>query len=158
VRYAPGVTIVGDDDTEPNLSGYDNFLILPAMSRLQGTITTDDTTNLETDLDMAMDVMKNPPGMNASVDTTTLLNHIFDIQNRSNDGDPLTTPYIPQVIAGFTGFDLGIRTYEPANVSVEVIIDATDLNGNRFVGEGGSNTPMGRPGTTLSPPGALQGD
>ena len=45
----------------------------------------------------------NSPGV------TTLVNHIFNPQNWSNAGDPLFTPWVPPVIAGLTGFDLGLQ-------------------------------------------------
>jgi len=155
--WSPGVTVVDDDDTEPNLSGYDNYFIVPAQSRVQGDLSPDDTYNLEANLATVENVLKlNPP--NLSVDLTTMCNHIFDIQHRSNDGDPLVTPYIPAVIAGLTGFDLGIRTPEPANIAVEIVVDVTDLNGNRVIPPGSTEATIQRPGTVLSPPGAKQGN
>jgi hypothetical protein len=89
-----------------------------------------------------------------------LCNNIFDYQNRSNSDppDPLFTPWIPSVIAGVTGFDLGIRTYDSAaNVAVEITMDIVDLspNSNRFVTQGDSSTKtIGLPPVTLSPPAA----
>jgi hypothetical protein len=155
VRWSPGVTIVDDDDTEPNLSGYDNYFVVPALSRVEGDLTTDDTYNLEANLATVENVLTYPPA-NLSVGLTVMCNHIFDLQHRSNDGDPLVTPYIPSVIAGLTGFDLGIRTPEPANVAVEIVVDLTDLNGNRVIPPGSSgDQPIGEPGKVLSPPGAL---
>ncbi len=155
--WSPGVTVVDDDDTEPNLSGYDNYFIVPAKSRIEGDLSPDDTYNLEANFATVENVLWNPPA-NLSVSPTVMCNHIFDIQHRSNDGDPLVTPYIPKVIAGLTGFNLGIRTPEPANVAVEVVLDVTDLNGNRVNPPGGTGAILGRPGTELAPPGAKQGN
>ena len=71
----------------------------------------------------------------------------------STDGDPLITRYIPKVIAGLTGFDLGLRTSgEQANVAVEIVVDITDLNGNRVIPTGGSEKPIGEPSRTIEPP------
>ena len=54
--------IVDDDDTEPNLSGYDNYFVVPAMSRIEGDLTTDDTYNLEANLATVENVLwMNPP-------------------------------------------------------------------------------------------------
>jgi hypothetical protein len=157
VRWSPGVTIVDDDDTEPNFSGYDNYFVVPAMGRIEGDLSPDDMYNLAANLDTVENVLGNPPA-NLSVGLTQMCNYIFNIQHRSNDGDPLATPYVPSVIAGLTGFDLGIRTPEPANVAVEIVIDVTDLNGNRVNPPGGTAATLGRPGTVLAPPGAIQGN
>ncbi len=54
-----------------------------------------------------------------------LINHVFNVQNRSYN-DVLVKQYIPPVIAGLTGFDLGLRTYEPANVAIEIVIEIVD--------------------------------
>jgi hypothetical protein len=157
VRWSPGVTVVDDEDTEPNLSGYDNYFVVPAKGRIEGDLSPDDTYNLAANLATVENVLGNPP-QNLSIGLTEMCNHIFDIQHRSNDGDPLVTPYVPSVIAGLTGFDLGIRTPEPANVAVEIVVDVTDLNGNRVIAPGTSGTAIGQPGTVLAPPGAMQGN
>jgi hypothetical protein len=157
VYWAPGVTVVDEDDTEPNLSGYDNFFVVPAGGRVEGDLSPDDTYNLEANLATVENVLANPPA-NLTIGLTQMCNHIFNIQHRSNDGDPLVTPYVPSVIAGLTGFNLGIRTPEPANIAVEIVSDVTDLNGNRVNSPGSTAAVVGRPGKMLSPPGALQGN
>jgi len=171
VRWRPGVSIVDDDETVPNL-GYDLGFPVPANSRVEGTITTDDMHEIALKLAAVENVMASPDAMMGmvpqypsgmeqsatTVDTTTLCNNIFNEQNRSNSvpADPLYTPWIPPVVAGVTGFDLGIRTSEPANVAVEISIDVIDLNGNRFVEADDTSTPkLGQPHTTLSPPAAI---
>jgi len=156
-RWAPGVTVVDDDDTEPNFSGIDEYLLVPALSRLEGTITTDDTQNLAANMATVENVLLDPP-TNLSVDVGTFCNHVFNVQHRSNDGDPLVTPYIPKIIPGLTGFDLGIRTEEQANVAIEIVMDITDNNGDRVLPDGSTEAPIGRPSTVFSPPGALQGN
>lgn len=156
-RWAPGVTVINDENTEPNLSGYDNYFVVPAQSRVQGDLSPDDTYNLEVNFATVERILWNPPAK-MSLAPTQMCNHIFAIQHRSNDGDPAVTPFIPSVIAGLTGFDLGIRTSEPANVAVEVVVDVTDMNGNRVNTPGSTSPILGRPGTALSPPGARQGN
>jgi len=169
VRWRPGVTVVDDDTTVPN-EGYDQAFAVPAKSRIEGTLTADDLHEIATKLAAVENVMASPgatTGMVAqspsgsaqgasAVDTTTLCNNIFDYQNRSNSvpPDPLYTPWIPPVIAGVTGFDLGIRTYDgPSNVAIDITIDVVDLNGNRFVEQDDTSTPqIGLPPKTLSPP------
>ena len=90
-----------------------------------------------------------------ATDPTTVANNIFNPQNRSNGGDPLYTPWIPSVVAGLTGFDLGLRTYEQANVAVEILVNVDDLSGDRFVVVSNTSDQLGPPTTTLKPPGAL---
>ena len=155
--WSPGVTIVDDDDTEPNFSGIDEYFLVQGKSRVEGTITSDDWLNLATNLATVENVLLAPP-TNLSVDLGTFCNHVFDIQHRSNDGDPLVTPYIPRVIPGITGFNLGIRTPQQANVAVEFILDITDNNGNRVVPQVTNGAVIGRIGKVFAPPGALQGN
>jgi len=165
VRWEPGVTVVSDEETLPN-EGYDHLLSIPPKQRVEGTITSDDMQEVAVKLAsvekllasaQAMTPMSTTTAMSAmdsSLQTTTLANHIFDYHNRSNSGDPLYTPWIPPVIAGLTGFDLGLRTEEQANVAVEVTVDVIDLNGNRFVAQDSTDTKIGLPPKVLSPPSA----
>jgi hypothetical protein len=166
VRYRPGVTVVDEDTTVPNESfepGGPGFLMGP-KSRIEGTITSDDMQELAIRLAAAENFLLSPQTLAAedadasggdnSLDPTEIANHIFDQQNYSTTGDPLFAPYIPPIIAGITGFDLGLRTLEPANVAVEITIDVQDLNGNRFVAQDTTAQLMGLPPATLAPPGA----
>jgi hypothetical protein len=163
VRWRPGVTVVSDEVTVPN-NGYDLSFSIPGKSRIEGTITSDDLQEIATKLASVENLLKSSFAMMAAAadagtmtgpSPTTLCNNIFDSLNRSNSGDLLYTPWIPTVIAGVTGFDLGIRTYEPANVAVEVSVDVVDMNGNRFVAsDDGSTQKLGMPPQVLSPPAA----
>jgi hypothetical protein len=161
VRYkGTGVTVVSDDQTTPNLSGWDKFYVVPGKSRVVGTLTTDDMHDLAIKLATVENIIASTPMMGGAMmmggmnPTTSLINRVWNIQNRTNTGDPLFTPYIPQVIAGLTGFDLGLRTYEPANMAVEITVDINDLNGNRIVQPGKTDPIMQMPTTILQPPGA----
>jgi hypothetical protein len=151
VRYRPGI-VVTDENALPDFSGYDKRFVLDPMSRTTGTITPDDVTELAVDLATAMDVAAHPPDAKAAIGGNQLMNRIFNLQNRSTDGDPLITPYIPSEIPGLTGFDLGLRTEETAKIAVEIVVDLTDLNGNRVVPPGSGDEPIGRPDRTLRPP------
>jgi hypothetical protein len=154
VRYRPGVTVVNDEETVPNFSGFDKFLVVPGKGRVVGTITADDTREMSVDLATAQNIMAMPPDAMAAFSATGLMNRAFNLQNRSTDNDPVLSPWIPKVIAGLTGFDLGIRTYEPANVAIEITTDVTDLNGNRILSPGSTDAKMNIPGKILAPPGA----
>jgi hypothetical protein len=153
VRYQPGVIIV-DNNAIPDFSGYDKRFVVPAKSRVGGALTPDDTTELEVDLATAMAVNAHPPSAQSAISANQLMNRIFNLQNRSNDGDPLLTPYIPAEIPGLTGFDLGLRTEESATLAVEIVVDITDLNGNRVLPPGTKAATIGKPSDTLTPPGS----
>jgi hypothetical protein len=162
VSYYPGVTVVSDDETEPNLPGTERAVVLPAMSRVQGTFTTDDMTDLATKLDIAMNIMvKGPTGAASQYDQATLINHDFDDEYRVNDNDPLMTPYIPSIVAGMTGFTLGILSYSSANVALEINIQLTDNSASstypdgKFIAPGQTGTPAGVPPQELKIPGAV---
>jgi hypothetical protein len=163
VRWNPGITVVDDDVTVPNF-GYDLAFVVPAKSRVEGTLTSDDFIEIATKLASVQKMLASQQAMMAEApdagsddpfDPTTIANNIFNPQNRSNGGDPLYTPWIPPVIAGVTGFDLGLRTYDTAaDVAIEITIDIVDLNGNRFVSAGSNEPQLGLPPQVLSPPAA----
>jgi hypothetical protein len=174
VRWNPGVTVVSDEQTTPNW-GYDLAFIVPAMSRVVGTLTPDDTHEISIKLAAVENLLASPQAKaaaaaamadggaaaanmynNGGFDPTAYANNIFNPQNRSNGGDPLYTPWIPAEIAGLTGFDLGLR-YEgekAVNIAVEITIEIQDLAGNRFVATDSTDPQLGRPPKTLRPPGA----
>ncbi len=151
-RYKPGI-VVGDEVSTPNLSGYDRFFKIEGRARLTGTLTNDDISELAIDLATVQNILAHPPA-DPMANVSGLINRAFNIQNRSNTNDPLVSPYVPSPIAGLTGFDLGLRTSEPATLAVEILMDVTDLNGNRIVAAGGTEAKIGMPGKTVSPPGA----
>jgi hypothetical protein len=159
VRWNPGVQVVSDDETVPNF-GYDISFVVPGKSRVQGTVTSDDMHEIAVKLASVENVISqadaiDTAAMNGGGATTNeLVNHIFNPQNRSNTADPLYSPWIPPVIAGVTGFDLGLRTMEPANVAIEITMDVVDMNGNRFVFQDSTDKEIGIPSKVLSPPGA----
>jgi hypothetical protein len=169
VRWKPIITVVGEETALPGY-GYDQYFTIPGKSRLQGTITSDDMHEIaiklaavENLLSQAQAQMQMNPGVMMTYgqqDPTTLANHIMNPQNRSNSGDPLFTPWIPSVIAGVTGFDLGLRTQSgaedyggtaSANIAVEITVSIVDVQGNRFIPQGTSGDALGEPPATLSP-------
>ena len=153
-RYKPGIQVVSDDETTPDFSVNDSSHVLTAKSRLEGTLTSDDTTEMEVDLATAEALMANTPPLGMDDNANALMNHAMNLQNRSTQPDPLLQKWIPTTgIPGLTGFDLGIRTTEPANIAIEVTVDITDLNGNRVIAQGDTtNKPIGLPPNTLVPP------
>jgi hypothetical protein len=163
VRYDPGVQVVDDDVTSPNF-GYDLAFVVPAKSRIEGTLTTDDMQEIAIKLASVMNLLASPqamagPNNENGFDATSIANNIFNPQNRSNSNDPLYTPWIPPVIAGLTGFDLGLRfqctdTCTPPDVAIEVTLDVEDMGRDRFVPQDSNDPKMPEPTTVLSPPAA----
>jgi hypothetical protein len=165
VRWRPGVTIVDDENTTPNY-GYDLEFAVPAKQRIEGTLTFDDMHEIAIKLASVEQLLASPQALaqmqgsamvGSTFNATPIANNIFNPNNRSNSvpGDPLYTPWIPPVIAGVTGFDLGLRTSEPANVAVEVTLEVQDHRGDRFVPQDATDQKqMGPPPQVLSPPSA----
>jgi hypothetical protein len=152
VRYRPGVQADGEEAL-PNFSGWQDHVVLPPKGRKIGVITADDTLELAIDLATAQNIIENPPA-DPNANVAGLVNRAFNRQNRSSLPDALVGPYIPQVIAGIVGFDLGLRSNAPANVAVEIVVDVKDLHGERMIPLARYNEFMGPPGNVLSPPGA----
>ncbi len=179
VRWKPGVTVVSDEETDPNF-GYDQEFSIPPMSRIEGTLIPDDFHEMAIKLASVEYFLASPTAMVAespdagdnSLDPTQVCDNIFNPQNRSNSGDPIYMPWIPPVIAGITGFDLGLRIQDTAdstptnvgpdggsaapNVAVEITVDVQDLSGgrDRFVAQGTGGQLIGIPSKILSPPAA----
>jgi hypothetical protein len=155
VKYKPGIEIVSDEETLPDLSGYDRYYLLDKKERIEGTIVPDDTRELAIDLATVMNIQTMDPG---DPDGNGLFNHTFNLQNRSTDGDLLIQQYIPNAtdVPAMIGFDLGLRSLEPMNVAVEVTVDVEDISGKRVMPADGTvdqdNQPMPPPASTLQPP------
>jgi hypothetical protein len=153
VRYKPGI-VVTDEASLPNLSGIERRVRIQPKSRVVGTLTNDDMIEVAVDLATAENIIKNPPTDPNGPDAASIINRAFNAQNRSNQPDPIVGPYIPQVIAGLTGFDLGLRMEEPGMVAVEISIDITDDNGTRVIPDGQTDKKIQIPQRVITPPGA----
>jgi hypothetical protein len=153
VRYKPGIQQVNDEEAVPDFSGYDKFFIVPAKSRVVGTITPDDCTEMAIDLATAHRLIEATP--EGVTNVNGLVNHAFNLQNRSSQPSPLIAPYLPKVVPGLIGFDLGLRSYAPANMAVEVIVDVTDVQGDRVTPPDEKQQPMS-PQHALEPPKAAE--
>ncbi len=156
VRYRPGVSVVSADQTTPNLSGIQQPFVLAPLERLQGNISAQDMSTLALKLDTAMQIMATTLPMGAAYGQSTLLNHDFDIQNAPGPADPLLASYTPKVVAGLTGFDLGLQSAEPMNVAIEATVDVVDASGAGKVVAPGSPTSalIGPPPAVLKVPGS----
>jgi hypothetical protein len=81
----------------------------------------------------------------------TLVNHAFNVRDRSYNS-PLLEPYRPAVVPGLVGFDFGVRSVEPANVALEVVVEIEDLNGDRVAQRGERAAMLEPPGEVVSVP------
>jgi hypothetical protein len=158
VRYSPGVN-AGGEEAFPNFSGNQRYVILPPLGRVHGILTPDDTLELATDLATCMSLDKqkppagSPPDPNNPAAGPALWNRAMNTENRSTvTFDPLLARYIPPVVAGLTGFDVGLRSAGPVRVAVELVIDVEDLQGNRVVPFGKDLDTVDPPRTRLVPP------
>ncbi len=158
VKYKPGIQIVSDEETLPDLSGYDHYYVLGPMQRIVGTIVPDDTYALAMELATVMNIsIVDPTDPNGN----GLFNHTFNLQNRSTPAnpDPLISSFMPKStdVPAMIGFDLGLRSLAPMNVAVEVAVDVQDTVGGKVIPANATandpnNVPMKPPGATLSPP------
>jgi hypothetical protein len=137
-RYVPAVS-VGEEKVVPDLSGIDLLIRVDGMQRKTGTFTFDDMDEVATDLATVQNILvMNPPAMGPAMPgagdgVNGMINHAFDIHNRSGDTDPLIQRYIPPTIAGLVGFDLGLRLYEKGTVAIEIVVEVKDLGGSRVI-------------------------
>jgi hypothetical protein len=149
-RYYPGLTLVDAENGEylPNKSGIDYRYVLEGAnkgkgSRRQGTFTYEDLDEMARDFGTVMNLIMFPPttlpggqmleeGESA---LPTYVNHAFDFQNHS-ERDALIRGWIPNVVAGLTGIDMGLRTTEPARIALEVVVEITDQGSDKVRREG----------------------
>lgn len=156
-RYWPGLQVVDQQNGEalPNLSGIDVRYEVPALknkrnqsSRISGTFTFDDMEELARDFATVINIIENgvggQPAEGQDDPRIAYVNHTFDVHNRQTR-TPLTDRFRPDIIPGLVGFDVGLRTTEPANIAIEVFIELVDHGGNRVVPAGENDPVMPEP-------------
>jgi hypothetical protein len=152
-RYWPGLQLTDAENQEfmPNFSGIDKRYIVAgkgsgADSRVHGTYAFSDLEEVATDLATVMNIIADPPASeNEDEDPrVTYANHAFHWQNRSYK-DVLVRQWVPPLVAGLTGLDIGFRTYEPATIAIEVAVEVVDKSGKRIRAEDDLETPLLRP-------------
>jgi hypothetical protein len=150
-RYYPGLALVDPDEGEylPNFSGIQHMYHVPGVgagtaSRVHGTYTYDDMKELAIDYATVISILNPAEGMQLPEDIVGLVNHVFNPQNHAGR-DVLADPWTPSVITGLTGFDVGLRTREPANVAVEILIELTDPGTGRVLQKGEFAKLLGEP-------------
>jgi len=164
-RYWPGLSVTDAQREEqmPNLSGIDILMELPGTasgrdSRRHGVFTEEDMKEMSIDLATAMNIILTAPPPDPSMDAEEnpavgLVNHAFAVENRSYNDVIIQhgcggATCIPTVIPGLTGFDLGLRTFEEANVAIEILVELVDTGNGKVVPR--DETPKA-PGLLLEP-------
>lgn len=142
-KYFPGLQLADEENGTylPNLSGIDYLYAMDAAggpdSRRHGTFTFDDLDEMARDFATALALRADPPPSDDPDDDPTLryVNHAFAFQNHS-DRDPLVQKWVPPVAPALTGFDIGLRTFEPAKVAIEVVAEVVDNGDDRVKTQG----------------------
>jgi hypothetical protein len=161
-RYEPAIH-VSDDEAVRDFSGIDMLFDLPGVEedsptggsgpRLHGTFTYDDMDELAGDFATVFKILSSVvPDEDTEEDPrATLVNHAFNVRDRSYNS-PLLAPYRPAVVPGLVGFDFGVRSFEPANVALEVVVEIDDSNGERVWERGQRAVLLEPPGEVVTVP------
>ena len=158
-RYEPAI-VVTDDQAVRDLSGIDMLFALPgtdraasggAEPRIVGTFTFDDMDELALDFATVFKIINDAAPSDEEEDDprSTLVNYAFNVRNRSYNS-PLLAPYRPTSVPGLVGFDFGVRTSEPANVALEIVVEVRDRNGDRIAERGQAVRLLEPPATVIS--------
>jgi hypothetical protein len=165
-RYWPGLTLIDAEEGEyvPNRSGYEYYYSLEGKgagdkSRRHGTLTYDDMDEVARDFATVMNMIKFPPTTGiggyeleeGESPLPTYANHAFHFENRA-ENDPLVARWVPGIVAGLTGVDIGLRTADRGEtpgmdpetpvapkIALEVVVEITDLSGDKVRREGASD-------------------
>jgi len=133
IWYSPQVLLV-DDKVLPDRSCVQRSTLIPAKGRVEGRVSFDDFERMAIALAGIFNKAENP-------------GHLLD-PSTNLETSPLATKYIPGVISGITGFNLGLRIQGDASarVALEAIVEVIDLEGV-LMEEGNEGTsPNRRPG------------
>jgi hypothetical protein len=157
-RYEPAI-VVTDEEAVRDLSGIDMLFLLPgtgseagqAEPRVVGTFTFDDMAELAVDFATVFKILRDGAPVDETEDDPreTLINYAFNVRNRSYNS-PLLAPYHPALTPGLVGFDFGVRTSEPANVALEIVVEVRDRRGDRIARQGQTVRLLERPETVIS--------
>jgi hypothetical protein len=108
-----------------------------AEPRIVGTFSFDDMDELALDFATVFKIIEDAAPADEAEDDprSTLVNYAFNVRNRSYNS-PLLAPYRPAAVPGLVGFDFGLRTDEPANVALEIVVEIRDRRGDRVAERG----------------------
>lgn len=135
IRYTPMVSVDEEGNVNADLSTLDRRVYIHGHERLTGTFSFDDMERVAYDLATIMNGAPNPF-------------HVVESHTKLLD-DLSTKPYVPSVIDGITGFDLSVRTMQPANLELEATLEMIDQGG--FLVPDGTPSKAGPPSTRYRP-------
>jgi hypothetical protein len=160
-RYQPAI-VVTDEQATRHLSGIDMLFLLPgtaseqagggaAEPRVVGTFTFDDMDELALDFATVFKILEDAAPVDDSEDDprATLVNYAFNVRNRSYNS-PLLDAYRPSTAPGLVGFDFGVRSFEPANIALEILVEIVDHRGGRVAARGQSVRLLEAPEAVIS--------
>ena len=153
VKYKPGIEVVSDEETLPDLSGYDRLYTLGPQQRQVITLVPDDANAMATQLATVMNIqVKDPNDPNGN----GMFNHAMNLQNRPLQSDPMLQSFVPPDtdIPALVGFDIGLRTTAQMNVALEVEVNVVDTVGGKVLPTNldANNQPLPPPAGVLVPP------
>ncbi len=158
-RYEPAI-VVTDEEAMRDLSGIDMLFLLPGTAtrdsveagpRVVGTFTFDDMDELARDFAAVFKIVRDAVPTDETEDDprSTLVNYAFNVRNRSYNS-PLLDPYRPLVVPGLLGFGFGVRSFEPVNVALEIVVEVQDRRGDRVAERGQTVRLLEAPATVIS--------
>lgn len=121
IRYSPTVSVDEEGNVNADRAMVDRIIIVPAKSRVTGTVSYDDFERAALSLATIMNGAANP--FHVVEPHTNILS------------DPATAPFVPSVIDGITGFDLSLRSSTAVKVAVEATVELID-HGDHLVANG----------------------
>jgi hypothetical protein len=135
--YYPGLQLVDAEEGAytPNLSGINSRFLVAGRgagerSRIHGVYTFDVMEELARDFATVMNLIENGAtpiqGVNEEAGEDGLIIAVNHAWANPSTTDLLNRPHIPAVIPALTGFDLGLRSNEPARVAIEVVVEIVD--------------------------------
>lgn len=120
-EYVPGI-IEADDEVTPNLSGIDDYVIVPNGGRVTGAIRTDQMEEIAYDF---ATILADPEQVNA--------NCVVYFPNDHESPERCAYAYVPGTVPGLVGFTLGMRTTEAADLALEFIVRVRDAEGKLWI-------------------------
>lgn len=159
--YYPGLMVADAEEGAyvPNLSGINSRFLLARSSegersRVHGIYTFDDMEEVARDFATVMNLIENPPaalgGATAEEAAATMIVYVNHTFANHSTRDVLAKGHVPAVIAGLTGFDLGLRTSEPAKIAIEVVAEVVDTGSEKLETDENRGTLLGEPDQVIT--------
>jgi len=120
-EYVPGI-VESEDEVTPNLSGVDEYVIVPNGGRITGTIRMDQIEEVAYDF---ATILAYPDEVNA--------NCVVYFPNDHENPERCAYAVVPGTVPGLVGFTIGMRTTEAADLALEFIVRVRDAEGKLWI-------------------------